>query len=289
MTRINNPAGRIALRLTQAFAAALATAAGFLAWQHFYPVQAAEGWRYRVVHEDVKKAAALGIDKDGNLLVSQELRDGQGSIISIDGNGKRTVLVNGLTKPDGLTPFMGGFAFSQETANAPVALLKDGTVTDLFTGNSAQGLKADGPLLYTIEDRKGDGRLMRYDARDQSLTVLRDGLSETESFEICPGDRRLYTVKEAGLVRQMSEDKTDPVFLRGLKEPTFLLCDKRGLWIVEDQTHMARLWLLGPDGELRVVLSHLRAPQELMPVGEDRYLLAEGGRDRVIELGVDGG
>ena len=67
------------------------------------------------------------------------------------------------------------------------------------------------------------------------------------------------------------------MFLRGLKEPAFLLCDKRRLWIVEAQTHRARLWLLGAIGELRVVLSHLRAPQELMPVGEDRYLLAECG------------
>lgn len=261
---------------------------GFFAWQHFAPVSAAAGWEYRVAHDDVPKAAGLAIDEQGNLLVTEELRNKKGAMRRIARDGQRSLVLDGLTKPDGLAAFMGGFAFSQETADAPVSLLKDGKVTTLFMANDGQGLKADGPLLYAIEDRKGDGRLMRYDARTETLEVLRDNLSESESIEICPGNKMLYTVKEQGVVRQLSEDKADPVYLDGLKEPTFLLCDERGLWIVEDQTHQARLWLLDNNGKLQTVLSNLRAPQALLPTGPGHYLLAEGGRNRVLALSFTG-
>ncbi|MFJ3485739.1 hypothetical protein ACIPL1_20450 [Pseudomonas sp. NPDC090202] len=263
----------------------LVAVAGFFGWQHFYPVQATSGWDYRVAYSDIRKAAALGIDEHGNILVSEELRNSQGTLWRIAPDGQRTLLVDKLTKPDGLTPFLGGHAFSQETANAPVSLLKDGKVTPLFIGQDVQGLKADGPLLYAIEDRKGDGRLLRYDSRTQALEVVRSGLSESESVELC-GDKMLYTVKEQGVVRQVSANGDDPVHVEGLKEPTFLLCDERGLWITEDQTHQARLWLLDNSGKLRVILSNLRAPQELLRTGDGQYLLAEGGRDRVLELKV---
>jgi hypothetical protein len=284
MTSVSSGKGKWLFRGAAAVSLTLVAAGGFFAWQHFAPVSAAAGWDYRVAHDDIPKAAGLAIDEQGNLLVTEELRKNQGSLRRITPDGRRSLIVGGLTKPDGLAAYMGGHAFSQENADAPVSLLKDGKVTPLFMANDAQGLKVDGPLLYVIEDRKGDGRLMRYDSRTQALDVLRDNLSESESIEICPGNKMLYTVKEAGQVRELTEDRKDPVYLDGLKEPTFLLCDERGLWIVEDQTHQARLWLQDKNGKLQVVLSNLRAPQELLPMGQGRYLLAEGGRNRVLEL-----
>lgn len=259
---------------------------GFLAWQHYYPVQAASSWRYRVAYHNLEKAAALALLPSGDLLVTTELRDKKGQLLRVNTIGEQWVVQDQLTKPDGLTQYLGGYAFSQETERAPVSLLLNGQVQVMFTGNDVQGLFADGPLLYAIEDRKGDGRLLRYDARTQSVTVLREGLSETESFVICPDGKQLYTVKDQGKVMRFSDSGTDSVYLSGLKQPTFLQCDDRGLWITEDQTHMGRLWLQNPSGKLEVVLSHLRAPQQLLRVSDGKYLLAEGGRNRVLELDV---
>jgi len=259
---------------------------GFLGWQHYWPVGAASGWSTRLVYDNVQKAASLGLD-GRNVLVTEELRDDKGRLLSIAPDGTRTVVVNDLTKPDGMAPFQGGHAFSQEFDDKPVQLLKDGKVTTLFMGKDVQGLKPDGDKLYAIEDRHNDGRLMRYDAADGSVTILRDHLAQTESVEICPGGKMLYTVKLEGVIRQLDPSGNDPVYADGVTNPTFILCDKRGLWIVEDQTHLARLWLRTPDGQMHIILSHLRAPQELMPTGENTYLLAEGGRNRVIELKAD--
>lgn len=257
---------------------------GFFGWQYYYPVQAADGWRYRVIHSDVAKAAALVHSADGTLLVSQELSKGQGSILRILADGTRTRIVEGLTKPDGIVATRGGWVFSQETDGAMVNFFKDGQVHGLFEGASVQGLWDDGDDLYAVEDRKHGGRILRYRWSDGSLQVLRDQLAEAESITRCTDGRLLYTQKGQGVVRQLTEDGSDPVVLRGLNQPTFIMCDTRGLWLTEDSTHRARLLLVDAQGQQHTVMSFLKAPQSIIAVGKDRYLLAEGGRDRVLEL-----
>jgi hypothetical protein len=266
------------------FAAALLLVFAFLAWQYLYPVRAADGWNVRVAYDHIEKAAALELDENGNLIVSSELNGGKGSILSITPDDVRTSLIDNLSKPDGLTSFNGGLVFSQESGESAVSSLKNGVVTPLFEGDNVQGLLADGSDLYAIEDRKGDGRLLRYQASDKSVDVLRSNLNEAESVQICPDRQMYYNEKEKGVVRRLSADGTDPVVLSGLKEPSFLYCDARGLWVSEDRSHRARLMLLDNQGKLNIILTFLKAPQELMPIGEGKYLLAEGGRNRVLEI-----
>ena len=273
------------VRLALAASAGLvASTLGFFAWQSFYPVQAADGWRVQVLHSALDKAASLLPQADGSLLVSRELSGGKGSIIKIDADGNRRVLVEGLSKPDGMVAVEGGWAFSQEVGEAPVSLSRNGQVMPLFQGNNVQGLYNDGEHLYAIEDRKGDGRLMRYDWRSGQLDVLRSGLTETEGLTRCNDGRLLYTEKASGKIRALSDDGQDPVVVEGLRNPTFLLCDARGLWISEDSTHRARLLRVDGDGSRHTVLSFLKAPQAIVPDGKGGYLLAEGGRDRVLQL-----
>lgn len=267
-----------------ALALLVLAALGFFAWQSFYPVQASGDWRYQVVFRAVPKAASLAPLADGSVMVSQELRDSKGSIVRIHPDGQRETVVGSLSKPDGITPAQGGWVFSQEVGNAPVNLLKDGQVTALFTGINVQGLWNDGDDLYAIEDRKSDGRLMRYRWSDGSLSVLREGLRETESITRCSDGRLLYSEKQTGVIRQLTDDGSDPVVLDGLNHPTFLMCDQRGLWISEDSTHRARLLLVDAQGQQHTVLSFLKAPQSIVATDRGTLLLAEGGRDRVLEL-----
>ncbi|HGY9637120.1 MULTISPECIES: hypothetical protein [Pseudomonas] len=272
---------RIALTATSGL---LAATLGFFAWQSFYPVQAATGWDVEVLHRDVTKAASLLPQTDGSLLVSRELDDGRGSILKITVTGERVVLIDNLSKPDGMVAAQGGWVFSQEGGLAPVSLSRDGQVTRLFDGESVQGLWNEGNYLYAIEDRKGNGRLMRYDWSSGQLDVLRSGLTETEGLTRCSDGRLLYTEKANGRVRSLSDDGSDPVVVDGLRNPTFLYCDQRGLWISEDNTHRARLLRIDADGSQQTVLTFLKAPQAIIADGIGGYLLAEGGRNRVLRL-----
>lgn len=259
-------------------------ALGFFAWQSFYPVNAAAGWSVQVVHRDVAKAASLMPLSDGSLVVSQELDKGKGSIVRIHPDGSREVLVADLSKPDGIVPTRGGWVFSQESDGLPVSFYKDGAVTELFKGDSVQGLWVEGDDLYAIEDRKPAGRLLRYRWSDQSLTVLRDQVQEGEAIVRCTDGRLLYNEKKKGVVRELTADGSDPVVLSNLNQPTFLMCDERGLWVNEDATHRARLLLIDKQGRQKTILSFLKAPQSIVPTGHGTYLLAEGGRSRVLEL-----
>ncbi|MFJ4385850.1 hypothetical protein ACIP02_16125 [Pseudomonas sp. NPDC089408] len=271
---------RLALTATTGL---LAAALSFFAWQSFYPVQAASGWDVEVLHRDVAKAASLLPQADGSLLVSRELDDGRGSILKITASGDRVVVIDNLSKPDGMVAAQGGWVFSQEGGSAPVSLSRDGQVTRLFDGESVQGLWNEGDHLYAIEDRKGNGRLMRYDWNSGQLEVLRSGLTETEGLTRCEG-RLLYTEKANGKVRALADDGSDPVVVDGLRNPTFLYCDQRGLWISEDNTHRARLLRIAADGSQHTVLTFLKAPQSIIADGKGGYLLAEGGRNRVLHL-----
>ncbi|WP_438867758.1 hypothetical protein [Pseudomonas sp. L1(2025)] len=257
---------------------------GFFAWQSFYPVSAATGWSVQTVHRDVPKAASLMPMPDGSLMISQELNDAKGSIVRIHPDGRRDVVVGSLSKPDGMFATHGGWVFSQETGDAPVSFLKDGVVTELFRGENVQGLWVEGDDLYAIEDRKDNGRLLHYRWSDQSLTVVRDKLNEGESITRCTDGRMLYTEKKKGVVRELTDDGSDPVVLAGLNKPTFLMCDERGLWVNEDSTHRARLLLIDKQGQQQTILSFLKAPQSIVPTDRGTYLLAEGGRNRVLEL-----
>jgi hypothetical protein len=269
-------------------AALLVTAAlTFFTWQYFFPVQAASGWSYRVAYDGVQKAAGLARDAGGGILVSQELQDGRGNILLMQPDGDREVVVEGLSKPDGLLSARGGLVFSQESGDKPVSFLQGKRVSELFEGDQVQGLWDDGRYLYAIEDRKGNGRLWRYRWDDRQLSVVRDNLSETESITRCTDGRMLYSEKETGVIRELREDGRDPVVIEGLRNPTFMLCDEQGLWISEDSTHRARLLLVDAQGEQTTVLSFLKAPQAILSLGAGRYLIAEGGRDRVLELSLN--
>ncbi|MNR31533.1 hypothetical protein D3C85_1490490 [compost metagenome] len=125
---------------------------------------------------------------------------------------------------------------------------------------------------------------MRYDWNSGQVEVLRSGLTETEGLTRCNDGRLLYTEKADGKVRALSDDGKDPVVVDGLRNPTFLFCDQRGLWISEDNTHRARLLRIGADGTRQTVLSFLKAPQSIVADGKGGYLLAEGGRNRVLHL-----
>lgn len=285
---MTNPSNNKVLRLGVSLVSVLCVATlGFFAWQSFYPVSAASGWNVKVLHRDVPKAASLMPLADGSLMVSQELDDAKGSIVRIHLDGTREVVVGQLSKPDGMLATRGGWVFSQESAGLPVSFFKDGAVTELFKGESVQGLWDDGDDLYAIEDRKPVGRLLRYRWSDQSLSVVRDQVQEGESVVRCTDGRMLYTEKKKGVVRELSADGSDPVVLAGLNQPTFLMCDERGLWINEDATHRARLLLIDKQGRQQTILSFLKAPQSIVPTGRGTYLLAEGGRSRVLELVPD--
>ena len=264
--------------------AALIVGLGFLAWQRFYPVTAAEGWSYRVLVDDIPYVSALVKDRQGVLYVTQELKDERGSVFMLAADGTRSLVLGGLSKPDGLASLGGGIVVSQEAGDYPLLWLSGGKSEALFPGRSIEGIASDGHTLYAIEDRSGDGRLLRFDPASKQLTVLRDGLNEGEGIAVCPDGQLYYTEKTKHWVKRWRADGQDELVLSGLKAPGFLMCNEEGLWITEDATHLARLLLLDKSGSMQVILRHLRSAQTVLSLAPGHLLIAEQGRARVLEL-----
>lgn len=267
--------------------AVLLAAAGVLGWRYFWPATAAEGWRLRVHADALPSVSALALEPGGGLFVSLELRHGAGRILRLAPDGSRAEVVRGLSKPDGMVMLHGGIAYSQEEGVHPVFWRRGETVDTLFSGADIESLATDGRYLYAVEDRALGARLLRYDPWRGTAAVIRDRLEVAEGVAVCPDGRVYYVEKKKARVSLLGTEGDDRVVIaHGLNAPGFLMCDARGLWIAEDATQMARLLLLGDDGRLRTVLSHLRSAQTIIPAGDGRYLLAEQGRNRILELTV---
>ncbi len=270
--------------LVSIFILILSSIATFFVWQHFWPVKSDAGWSYEVYLDDIPMVSALAMDRQSNLFVSQEFRNGKGLIFKRSRDGTRQDIVTHLSKPDGLAVYQDGIVIGQEVDGAKLLWWRDGKATPLLIGQSIEGLTSDGPTLFAVEDRKLQGRLLRYDAAEKNVEVLRDGLDESEGVAVCPDGGLFFTEKNFGWIKRFVKNAQDEIVVRGLHSPSFLMCDEDGLWITEDLTHQARLLLWDTSGKLHTVLSHLRSPQTIIATGPNRYLLAEQGRGRILEL-----
>ncbi|WP_244517127.1 hypothetical protein [Pseudomonas linyingensis] len=272
------------VQLLLALALLLLAGLALAGWRHLYPVRTEAGWSYATHLDEVEKVSALVEDGEGGLLLSQELGGGKGRLLRLASGGELSEVQVGLSKPDGMIGFRGGVVFSQEQGELPVLWRTPDGTRALFVGRSVEGLASDGRYLYAIEDRHGDGSLLRFDPERDVVEVLRRDLDEAEAVTVCPDGRLFYGEKGKGWIRQLSADGSDPTVLAGLNQPGFLLCNDEGLWVSEDATHMARLLLLDQGGQLHTVLSHLRSAQTLIETTPGHYLLAEQGRNRVLKL-----
>jgi hypothetical protein len=262
----------------------LLAAAAFFTWQRFAPAQSAEGWSFKVYRENIPQVAALALDAQGNLYVSQEFTNGRGVIFRLSPDGARHDILSRLSKPDGMTPYKDGIIASQENPQKPVLRWSGGRAEPLLSGNNVEGLANDGRRLFAVEDIKKAGRLLEYDFEKKRTRILRENLDEPEGVALCPDGGLFFTEKAKGWIKRLDPGSQDAIIVRGLRHPAFLMCNEEGLWVTEDSTHRARLLRLDASGKIRVILTNLRSPQAIVSAGGGRFLLAEQGRGRILEL-----
>ncbi len=257
---------------------------GMATWRHFGPVLAGSQWQVDVYMDNVARVSALSLDEKGNLFISQEFDNEQGDIFEREADGELTTLVQGLSKPDGMIFVAGGFVFSQEQGQHWVIWSNGQVDLPLFEAENVEGLAVHDTYLYAVEDVKGHGRLLRFDLQNLALEVLREGLDEAEGVASCPNGDLYYVEKGRATVWKFNPAGRDSAIAMGLNEPGMVMCDSAGVWITEDATHMARVLLIGRDGILREVLTHLRSPQTIVRLSSGQYLVAEQGRNRILKL-----
>lgn len=125
--------------------------------------------------------------------------------------------------------------------------------------------------------------MLHYDHTMKQLEVLYAEGDGMEGITRCPDGALYFSEKRLGKVYRFNEVNSPELVIEGLKKPNYLLCTPEGLWITEDATAHARV-LLFADGEISVIARHLRSAQTIIEAGERRMLVAEQGRNRILEL-----
>ncbi len=248
----------------------------------FGPPLLEKGFRYAIVAGDLPSVSALAFTPDGDLYATLERTRGQGSLVRIHDGDYRTV-VDGLNKPDGLLMIDDTLYITSETGPDAVLAYRNGKLADIQGADSAEGIAEDHGRLLVIEDKKGDGRLLRIDPSQHKVDVLARNLTEAEG--VCQGpDGDIYFVEknQHALWRLAGGQRTQVV--AGLTHPAYLNCiDDGSVLITEDRTNFGRL-LRYRDGRVDVIARNLRSPQTVLLGDDGAYYLAEQRRNRILKI-----
>ncbi|HIG43621.1 MAG: hypothetical protein ABGY96_10550 [bacterium] len=260
-------------------------------YQRFYPVQGHGSWVLQVVHENLEGVSAfVYIDED--LYLVQEWTGGKfnGKLMLIDAQGSRTVLLENLKKPDGMSVYHGRPIFSQESGvhsltrileeNIPFSLTQKFRNAEQIDVVQESGVE----VIYVVEDL-ASGRLLKYFPQEERVETLLTGLQESEGVAVCADGSVLIAVKGTGEIHRVKPDGTHQVLLSGLNKPAGVSCSGDEFLIVEDTSHgnLYRGTLDNPE-PLEIIASHLRSAQSILKISPGHIMVSEQGRARIIEF-----
>lgn len=253
---------------------------------HADKLDLAKGLRWHIFQAGLSQVDNLALSPKGKLFATLELNHGKGKLISIY-DGKVTVLLHGLNRPDGLVLSMGKLYITEEIKQGRVLLynINSRKVETLVHLDNPEGIIVlpDGSLLIT-EDLP-NGRLMRLSPARQ-LTRLMGGLSRPEGLRL-GADGTVYIAEtSSGRVLVYQDGKTSN-FVDNLNQPDQLAIDKYGdLWIAED-TNPGRI-LRVRNGKTETMISGLASPQGMVFDSRGRLYVAEQGRNRILLISFPG-
>lgn len=253
---------------------------------HADNIDLAKGLRWQIFQAGLSQVDNLALSPKGKLFATLELNHGKGKLISIY-DGKVTVLLHGLYRPDGLVLSRGKLYITEEIKQGRV--LSYNLVTQksrtLVRLDKPEGIAVlpDGSLLIT-EDKR-DGRLLRLSLARQ-LTELVGGLSRPEGIRL-GADGTVYIAEtSSGRVLAYKDGKINIVADK-LNEPDQLATDKNGvLWIAED-ANPGRI-LRVRNGKTETMISGLASPQGMVFDSRGRLYVAEQGRNRILLISFPG-
>ena len=242
-----------------------------------------EDWQYSVLYTDLPEVSGLQ-SHGSSIYVTFETRNYDGKLVSIvDGN--RSTVVSGLQKPDGLTTSLGSLVYTQEFGESPVYEVINGVPHGLFITDCAEGI--DSTLngdLYVVEDRLG-GRVLKYERSTGKISELATDLESGEGICAMESGVVYFGERDKGIVYKIQDGEISE-YLTALNSPGFLLCDdeSQSIWITEDRRNYGRLLHSSAPHQIKVMATGLSSPQAVTINSEGRLLLAEQGRNRVIQF-----
>jgi sugar lactone lactonase YvrE len=243
--------------------------------------RAGDGWSYSVIADGLDSVDNVAVGQAGEIYVSSEVGAAKGAVLQLT-DGAPLVLLDDVTRPDGLALGPGVLFVTEETDNGRVleVRLDDRSHRVVTVLDYPEGIErmANGSLVVAEDLRPG--RVVRVAANGE-IETLRPDLDRPEGVSIDRDNAIVVAETGSGRVLRIA-DGALTVIVEGLNEPDQVFCAPDGaIWISED-ARPGRL-LRYRDGTLEEVASGLLAPQGITyDAAHDRYLVAEQGRGRLL-------
>jgi len=257
---------------------------GGVLWVVFGDPSINRHWQFQVYQNNIELVSALAFDSQNNLYATEEKKLNKGRLIKITPQHQIEIKLTNLNKPDGLTYLNNTLYLTQEYDNAPITVLKDQQISTIPNTNKAEQISATlENNLLVIEDNKNKGRLLKINLNTHKTTVLLTDLSEAEG--VCQSSTGViyFTEKTKGLLEKL-ENGQRSIVLAELDHPSALTClANEQVLISEERTNFGRL-LSYQKGQITVIASRLRAPQEVIMGADGALYLAEQNKNRILRF-----
>lgn len=273
--------GRKLFKIVMGAVAIIILALGAALYNLYAPVSTMTGWQYTELVQNLPNISAVETDANGNIYALIEEKAGQGYLLSLR-SGVRERVLDGLSKPDGMIPDGSDFIISEEAVNGRLIRFSPETrrSTTLATLQLAEGIAADENGNFFVVEDNDPGRMVRVN-KNGNVDVLFDDLKKAEGVCIAATGSIYIAEKATGRIL-IVEKGIKKTFLEGLQKPGVVYCASNDeLWITEDRTNAGRL-LHFHNQQIDVIASHLHSPQGISFDKQDRLLLAEQGRGRIL-------
>jgi len=243
---------------------------------------AENGYAVTVMAEGLPRVDNLTRAGNGYIYATLELKKGHGKVVRIGPGGHGTVILRGLSKPDGIRAAYGKLFIVEESKKGRVLEydIKKKTLRVVKKIGYLEGLiiiSKDEVLL--TKDRK-KGKLLHL-SHDGGLTVLAKNLKRPEGIILGKKGEIFIAETSTGRILKYSKGKITTV-VTGLNEPDQLAMSADGALLITEDRAPGRL-LSYANKRLRTIAGCLSSPQGILPV-EDGILVSEQDRGRVLKF-----
>ena len=250
--------------------------------RYFGKLRLNAGYKYEVIATNLKQVDNIAKTSNGELYATLERNYPKGELIQISDEGKTTIILDQLDRPDGLRAKNGKLYFTEETENGRIIEynLRTSTQRTITKLDSAEGLAFISEEELLITEDKPKGRLLKVTLFGDVSLIL-DNLFRPEGIAINKHGVIYIAETGSGTIYAYKNGQLDSM-IDGLSKPDQLAVDKEGaLWISEDATpgRLLRYY----NNKLETIVDGLWAPQGIL-VDEDSILVAEQKRDRIIRV-----
>lgn len=237
---------------------------------------------YGAGYDGIASPAGIVVDENRNLFVTTE--SGHGSILKIDPQGRKSVIVRGLNQPGSLVLDQEGHLLTaiEIPKGSVVKVSQDGqseTIAEDLTSPEGLALDEKGHFYVTLDT--AEGRILKFEGK--KFEVYATALLRPENLALDAKGNLYVSETGRGQITKISPEGKKTGFMFETSNPDGLTyCDNyQGIFVSEDQ-EKGRILFSDLWGNTTVISDKLRFPQGLACDSLGNLWVAERGKNRIV-------